>query len=92
VPFIIGLAIGQIGYYIRPHLGDSEAFLHARQTARRATLRELFAHHSRDVLCGLSLVIAPTYYVMCGLALSIVAVACVPARRHADLDAMRKPA
>ncbi|MEM5389354.1 MFS transporter [Paraburkholderia phymatum] len=243
VPFIIGLVIGPIGYYIRRHLADSEAFLHAKQTARRATLRELFAHHSRDVLCGLGSVIAltvsiyvlisylptfavtqlklpyadsftavivgnvllvvlspvmgawsdrigrkgislwsliltllliyplfvwleaapsvsklivvqailsitlsgyygpfgalmaelfpanvrsiglsiaynfavmlfggfgqfivtwlikttgsplaPTYYVMCGLALSIVAVACVPAQRHADLDAMRKPA
>ncbi|MPW18852.1 MFS transporter [Paraburkholderia sp. CNPSo 3157] len=243
VPFIIGLVIGPIGYYIRRHLADSEAFLHAKQTARRATLGELFAHHSRDVLCGLGSVIAltvsiyvlisylptfavtqlklpyadsltavivgnlllvvlspvmgawsdrigrkgislwsliltlvliyplfvwleaapsvsklivvqailsitlsgyygpfgalmaelfpanvrsiglslaynfavmlfggcgqfivtwlikttgsplaPTYYVMCGLALSIVAVACVPAQRHADLDAMRKPA
>ncbi|SIT51299.1 Permeases of the major facilitator superfamily [Paraburkholderia piptadeniae] len=243
VPFIIGLVIGPTGYYIRRHLGDSEAFLHAKQTARRATLRELFTHHSRDVLCGLGSVIAltvsiyvlisylptfavtqlklpyadsftavivgnlllvvlspvmgawsdrmgrkgislwsliltlvliyplfawleaapsvsklilvqailsvtlsgyygpfgalmaelfpanvrsiglslaynlavmlfggfgqfivawlikttgsplaPTYYVMCGLALSIVAVACVPAQRHADLDAMRKPA
>ncbi|MEX3930339.1 MFS transporter [Paraburkholderia phymatum] len=243
VPFIIGLVIGPTGYYIRRHLADSEAFLHAKQTARRATLRELFAHHSRDVLCGLGSVIAltvsiyvlisylptfavtqlklpyadsftavivgnlllvvlspvmgawsdrigrkgislwsliltlmliypllvwleaapsvsklivvqgilsitlsgyygpfgalmaelfpanvrstglslaynftvmlfggfgqfivtwlikttgsplaPTYYVMCGLALSIVAVACVPAQRHADLDAMRKPA
>lgn len=36
--------------------------------------------------------LAPTYYVMAGLALSIVSVACVPAGRHADLDAMRKPA
>jgi hypothetical protein len=35
--------------------------------------------------------LAPTYYVMCGLALSIIAVACMPAKRHADLDAMRKP-
>jgi MHS family proline/betaine transporter-like MFS transporter len=36
--------------------------------------------------------LAPTYYVMGGLAVSIVAVACVPAQRHADLDARRKPA
>lgn len=36
--------------------------------------------------------LAPTYYVMGGLALSIVAVACIPGKRHADLDAQRKPA
>ncbi|MFM0014628.1 MFS transporter [Paraburkholderia sediminicola] len=36
--------------------------------------------------------LAPTYYVMGGLALSIVAVACIPGKRHADLDARRKPA
>jgi MFS family permease len=36
--------------------------------------------------------LAPTYYVMGGLALSIVALACIPGKRHADLDAQRKPA
>ncbi|MEM5438061.1 MFS transporter [Paraburkholderia diazotrophica] len=68
LPFIIGLVIGPVGYYIRGHLADSEAFLHAKQTARRATLRELFAHHSRDVLCGLGSVIALTVstYVLIG--------------------------
>lgn len=60
VPFILGLLIGPIGFYIRRHLADSEAFLHAKQTARRATLREVFASHSRDVLCGLGAVIALT--------------------------------
>jgi MHS family proline/betaine transporter-like MFS transporter len=60
VPFILGLIIGPIGYYIRRHLADSEAFLHAKKTARRATLGEVFAHHSRDMLCGLGAVIALT--------------------------------
>ncbi|MEI5997229.1 MFS transporter [Paraburkholderia bengalensis] len=60
VPFIVGLIIGPIGFYIRRNLADSEAFLHAKQTARRATLRELFTHHSRDVLCGLGSVVALT--------------------------------
>jgi hypothetical protein len=36
--------------------------------------------------------LAPTYYVMGGLALSIVALACIPGMRHADLDARRKHA
>ncbi|NYH18015.1 MFS transporter [Paraburkholderia bryophila] len=60
VPFVIGLIIGPIGFYIRRHLADSEAFLHAQKTARRATLGEVFKSHSRDVLCGLGSVIALT--------------------------------
>ncbi|WP_118181830.1 MFS transporter [Paraburkholderia phosphatilytica] len=60
VPFLVGLAIGPVGYYIRRRLTDSEAFLHAQKSARRATLREVFAGHSREVLCGFGLVIALT--------------------------------
>ena len=60
VPFILGLAIGPIGFYIRRHLADSEAFLHAQKTARRVTLREVFTHHSREMVCGLGTVIALT--------------------------------
>jgi MFS family permease len=60
VPFILGLIIGPIGFYIRRHVGDSEAFLLAQKTAPRATLREVFRSHSRDVLCGLGSVIALT--------------------------------
>ena len=60
VPFILGLIIGPIGFYIRRHLSDSEAFLLAQKTARRATLGEVLTSHSRDVLCGLGAVIALT--------------------------------
>ncbi|MFM0240249.1 MFS transporter [Paraburkholderia phytofirmans] len=60
VPFILGLIIGPIGFYIRLHLADSEAFLLAQKTARRATLGEAFRTHTRDVLCGLGSVIALT--------------------------------
>ncbi|MFM0498791.1 MFS transporter [Paraburkholderia caffeinilytica] len=60
IPFILGLIIGPIGFYIRRHLSDSEAFLLAQKTARRATLGEVFRSHSRDVLCGLGAVIALT--------------------------------
>ncbi|CAB3704366.1 Proline/betaine transporter [Paraburkholderia sediminicola] len=60
VPFILGLIIGPIGFYIRRRLSDSEAFLLAQKTARRATLGEVFRSHSRDVLCGLGAVIALT--------------------------------
>jgi MFS transporter, MHS family, proline/betaine transporter len=30
--------------------------------------------------------LAPTFYVMAGLVLSLIAVACIPATRHADVD------
>ncbi|RQR28652.1 MFS transporter [Burkholderia sp. Bp9143] len=60
VPFILGLVIGPIGFYIRRHLADSEAFLHAQQSARRATLGDVFTRHPREVLCGLGSVIALT--------------------------------
>ncbi len=60
VPFVLGLLIGPIGYYLRRHLADSEAFLAARQTARRATLGEVFAQHGREIVCGLGAVIALT--------------------------------
>ncbi|OLL33627.1 MFS transporter [Burkholderia sp. SRS-W-2-2016] len=60
VPFIIGLIIGPVGFYIRRHLRDSEVFLLAQKNAPRATLREVFASHSRNVLCGLGAVIALT--------------------------------
>jgi MHS family proline/betaine transporter-like MFS transporter len=60
VPFILGLIIGPIGFYIRRHLSDSEVFLLAQKTARRATLGEVFRCHTRDVLCGLGAVIALT--------------------------------
>lgn len=60
VPFILGLIIGPIGFYIRRHLADSEAFLLAQKNAPRATLGEVFRSHSRDVLCGLGAVIALT--------------------------------
>ncbi|QKM48631.1 Proline/betaine transporter [Burkholderia glumae] len=60
VPFLIGMLIGPIGYYLRRHLADSEAFLFAKARARRATLGEVLAQHGREVLCGLGSVVALT--------------------------------
>ncbi len=60
VPFIFGLVIGPVGLYIRRNMADTEAFLHAKKTARRATLGEVFSTHGREVLCGLGSVIALT--------------------------------
>ncbi|MDR5751928.1 MULTISPECIES: MFS transporter [unclassified Caballeronia] len=60
VPFILGLVIGPVGFYIRRNMTDTEAFLHAKKTGRRATLGEVFRGHTREVLCGLGSVIALT--------------------------------
>ncbi|ATF86112.1 MFS transporter, partial [Burkholderia gladioli] len=60
VPFLLGLLIGPIGYYLRRHLADSEVFLASKASARRVTLGEVFAQHGREVLCGLGSVIALT--------------------------------
>ncbi|WP_153098879.1 MFS transporter [Paraburkholderia hayleyella] len=60
VPFILGLVIGPVGFYIRRHLTDSEVFLHAKQTAPRVTLRDVFKNHTREIVCGLGAVIALT--------------------------------
>jgi MFS family permease len=68
VPFFLGLLIGPVGFYIRRNMVDTEAFLHAKKTARRATLGEVFRCHGREVLCGLGSVIAltVTVYVFIG--------------------------
>jgi MFS family permease len=68
VPFVLGLVIGPVGFYIRRNMTDTEAFLHAKKTARRATLGEVFRGHTREVLCGLGSVIAltVTVYVFIG--------------------------
>jgi MFS family permease len=34
--------------------------------------------------------LAPTFYVMAGIALSLIAVACIPATRHVDVDEARE--
>ncbi|AOK28162.1 MULTISPECIES: MFS transporter [Burkholderia] len=60
VPFLLGLLIGPIGFYLRRHLVDSEAFVHARDRAPRVTLREVFMRHGRALACGLGSVIALT--------------------------------
>jgi MFS family permease len=43
VPFVLGLVIGPVGFYIRRNMTDTEAFLHAKKTARRATLGSVIA-------------------------------------------------
>lgn len=48
VPFIFGLIIGPVGYYIRMHMDDTPEFAEAETV--RVPLRETFAHHFGRVL------------------------------------------
>jgi MFS family permease len=68
VPFLFGLIIGPVGFYLRRNMLETEAFIHAQKMARRATLGEVFREHSREVMCGLGAVIAltVTVYVLIG--------------------------
>lgn len=68
VPFIFGLIIGPVGFYLRRNMVETEAFIHASKSARRATLGEVFREHPREVVCGLGAVIAltVTVYVLIG--------------------------
>ncbi len=59
VPFVLGLVIGPVGYYLRLKLQETQTFLadRARRTSRRAPLVELFTDYKRHVLSGFGLVI-----------------------------------
>lgn len=67
VPFILGILIGPIGYYLRRRVDESpefEAYLaeHAKSAtpARKTTLGQLFSEHPRELLASFSLIAAGT--------------------------------
>jgi MHS family proline/betaine transporter-like MFS transporter len=59
IPFLIGLVIGPVGYYMRLKLHEPLVYIAARHHRRieRAPLVEIFADYKRRVLTGLGLVI-----------------------------------
>ncbi len=67
-PFIFGLIIGPVGFYLRRNMLETEAFIHAQKRVRRATLGEVFREYGYEVMCGLGAVIAltVTVYVLIG--------------------------
>jgi MFS transporter, MHS family, proline/betaine transporter len=67
VPFILGILIGPIGYYLRQKCDESPEFqaylaeLSARaQPKKRTTLGELFADHPRELIASFCLIAAGT--------------------------------
>jgi MFS family permease len=58
VPFLLGLVIGPVGYYLRLKLHDAPAFLAAQQgRPSQAPLRDVLATHKARMLIGLGLVV-----------------------------------
>jgi len=60
VPFILGILIGPIGYYLRQKCDESPEFqaylagMTARaQATKRTTLGELFAEHPRELIASI---------------------------------------
>jgi MHS family proline/betaine transporter-like MFS transporter len=67
VPFILGIMIGPIGYYLRQKCDESPEFqaylaeMSARaQSKKRTTLGELFADHPRELIASFCLIAAGT--------------------------------
>ncbi|MEM5275882.1 MFS transporter [Cupriavidus taiwanensis] len=56
LPFLLGIVIGPVGYYIRHHLDETPAF---RDTAERADspLKEIFQAYPRETTASFSMVI-----------------------------------
>ena len=58
VPFLFGLLIGPIGYYIRQHVGETPEF--EAQGPARAPIRELFRDHWDRLLMCIGIVVLST--------------------------------
>ncbi len=67
-PFLIGLFIGCIGFYIRSYLDESPAYIDAKRHKKdsKKPLRELFSKYRGNMLLGISLYAAVTipFYIL----------------------------
>ncbi|PJI48609.1 MAG: MFS transporter [Pseudomonas sp.] len=58
VPFLLGLLIGPVGYFIRRHVDESPAFAELqKQSADHSPLREVLSQFPRETFASFSLVI-----------------------------------
>lgn len=60
VPFWLGLLIGPVGFYIRRHTQEADAFTRAASTRAGSPLTEALRHHGRGILTGFGITIAWT--------------------------------
>ena len=85
VPFILGIAIGPVGYYLRAKVDESpefKAYLAERlanaQPVKRTTLGQLFTDHPRELISSFCLIAA-------GTAINYVGAVFLPAYAATDL-------
>lgn len=55
IPFIIGLLIGPVGYYIRKNLEETPEFEQNRATGQQPSISDLFVNHWRSILIGIGI-------------------------------------
>ena len=63
IPFLLGILIGPIGFYIRRRIEESPEFAAYRRTATQGgiwPLKEVFARHGRELFAGFGLTVAGT--------------------------------
>lgn len=62
VPFLLGIVIGLVGFYIRQHCGESPAFDKAKAEGALSArpIRQAFAHHRKEMLQGFAIYITVT--------------------------------
>lgn len=69
IPFILGIAIGPFGYWLRTNVDETPEFQHylkSMQKPANTPLADLFAKHLRELVVGFCIVVMGTvsYYVM----------------------------
>jgi len=64
LPFLVGLLIGPVGYYIRRHVEETEDFLSLGERAREASVFAVFRDHTRGFAVAFLLTVCGTtaYY------------------------------
>ncbi|MBR0828555.1 MFS transporter [Bradyrhizobium manausense] len=60
IPFVIGLLIAPLGWWIRRHLEEPKESVEARANGEKVSLRAIFAKHPRAIAANLSLAICAT--------------------------------
>ena len=60
IPFVFGLLIGPVGYYMRRHVNETSAFRSAQRIPISEVLSELFGKHCKSTFAALCLTLACT--------------------------------
>jgi MFS transporter, MHS family, proline/betaine transporter len=61
IPFLFGLLIAPVGFYIRRHLPESDVFIaHESETTQGQPARLIFTEHWKALLAGIGMVVAGT--------------------------------